>query len=119
VTGSRLASGELDEVVDACDRSRIRVVRDERDDWSEHQPSANEENRFVEEHGWTEYGKWHLGADSEHDNETKEHWKSPTATSRTSTVAASSPPNRGPGSTATDDIKSAAAHVHGMIEAAS
>jgi hypothetical protein len=34
------------------------VVFDERDDWSEHQPSAEDENRFIEEHGWREYAKW-------------------------------------------------------------
>jgi hypothetical protein len=36
------------------------VVIDERDDWSEHQPSAAEENRFIEEHGYGEHAKWHL-----------------------------------------------------------
>lgn len=39
------------------------VVRDERDDWSEHQPTAAEENRFIETHGIREYAKWHLGID--------------------------------------------------------
>ena len=29
-----------------------RAVADERDDWSEHQPSAEDENRFIERHGW-------------------------------------------------------------------
>ncbi|MDX6556682.1 MAG: hypothetical protein QOD86_2877, partial [Miltoncostaeaceae bacterium] len=28
-----------------------RVVLDERDAWSEHQPSADQENAFIEEHG--------------------------------------------------------------------
>lgn len=35
-------------------RSLIRsgdVVRDERDDWSEHAPSTDEENAFIDEHG--------------------------------------------------------------------
>jgi hypothetical protein len=39
-----------------------KAVRDERDDWSEHQPSAEEENRFIEAHGWREYGHWPPGA---------------------------------------------------------
>ena len=38
-----------------------KVVLDERDDWSEHQPSAEEENEFIRRHGLPEYGKWHLG----------------------------------------------------------
>lgn len=29
-----------------------KYVADDRDDWSEHQPSAGEENRFIEEHGY-------------------------------------------------------------------
>ena len=41
------------------------VVLDERDDWSEHQPSAATENAFIEEHGFGEYSKWHLGVDDE------------------------------------------------------
>ena len=28
-----------------------RFVLDDRDDWSEHQPSARDENRFIQEHG--------------------------------------------------------------------
>lgn len=54
-----------------------RVVTDERDDWSEHQPSAEEENEFIREHGFAEYGKWHLGIDDEHDEETKRRYKFP------------------------------------------
>jgi hypothetical protein len=30
-------------------------------DWGEVQPSAEEENRFLESHSWDEYGEWHLG----------------------------------------------------------
>jgi hypothetical protein len=40
-------------------------VLDERDDWSEHQPSAAEENRFIEMHGFAEFAKWHLGIDDD------------------------------------------------------
>ena len=61
-------------------RSLVRdgdVVRDERDDWSEHAPSADDENTFIEKHGWTEYGRWHLGVDDDMDRETKGHWKFP------------------------------------------
>jgi hypothetical protein len=54
-----------------------KFVHDERDDWSEHQPSAADENRFIEKHGFAEYGKWHLGIDDEMDDETKGHYKFP------------------------------------------
>ena len=55
-------------------RSLVRdgkVVRDERDDWSEHAPSAEDENAFVEKEGWTEFRHWHLGIDDREDDETK------------------------------------------------
>jgi hypothetical protein len=54
-----------------------KVVTDERDDWGEHQPTAAQENEFIEEHGWREYAKWHLGVDKERAEETKERYKFP------------------------------------------
>jgi hypothetical protein len=42
-----------------------QLVLDERDAWSEHQPSTEKETRFIREHGMAEYGKWHLGMDDE------------------------------------------------------
>ena len=30
-------------------------------DWGEVQPSAADENAFLESHSWEEYGEWHLG----------------------------------------------------------
>ena len=54
-----------------------KAVIDERDDWSEHQPTAAEENDFIEEHGWREYAKWHLGIDEEHAEDTKERYAFP------------------------------------------
>jgi hypothetical protein len=38
-----------------------KVVYDERDAWSEHQPPAEYENSFIQQYGWREFGKWHLG----------------------------------------------------------
>jgi hypothetical protein len=48
-----------------------KVVRDERDDWSEHAPGADDENRAVEKHGFAEFARWHLGLDEEKGEETK------------------------------------------------
>jgi hypothetical protein len=53
------------------------VVRDQRDDWSEHRPSADDENAFIDRHGIHEYGKWHLGIDADESPETKAHYKFP------------------------------------------
>jgi hypothetical protein len=54
-----------------------RFLDDERDDWSEHQPTALDENEFIREHGFTQYGLWHLGIDDEAPKETKERYKFP------------------------------------------
>ena len=54
-----------------------KVVRDERDAWSEHQPSAARENEFIRRHGWQDYGKWHLGVDDQQSEQTKARYKFP------------------------------------------
>ena len=48
-----------------------KVVNDQRDAWSEAAPTADEENAFIEQNGWTEYSHWHLGVDRREDRETK------------------------------------------------
>lgn len=53
------------------------VVRDERDDWSEHAPSADDENRMIENDGWDAYADWHLGVDREESEETKGRFSFP------------------------------------------
>jgi hypothetical protein len=94
-----------------------KVVYDERDDWSEHQPTAAEENAFIEEHGWDEYAKWHLGVDNEHDEETKERYKFPYGdfekVHRCGLLAAESRASQ----YKYEDIAKAVAHLHGMLEA--
>jgi hypothetical protein len=93
------------------------VVIDDRDAWSEHQPSAADENRFIEEHGFGEYGRWFLGTDDEHAAGTKGRYKFPYGdfenVHRCGVLAAESRA----GQYDHDDIKSAAAHLHGMLEA--
>jgi hypothetical protein len=54
-----------------------KYVVDDRDDWSEHQPSAEQENEYIENHGWKNYALWHLGIDDDADAETKAHYKFP------------------------------------------
>jgi hypothetical protein len=54
-----------------------KAVRDDRDAWSEHQPSTEKENEFIRLHGWREYGRWHLGVDEEEGAETKARYKFP------------------------------------------
>ncbi len=54
-----------------------KAVHDERDDWSEDAPSTDEENAFIEKHGWDEYAKWHLGIDRQASAETKGRFSFP------------------------------------------
>ena len=57
--------------------SNGNVVLDQRDDWSEHQPSTRQENEFIEAHGWDEYANWHLAIDDEASEHTKARYKFP------------------------------------------
>jgi hypothetical protein len=94
-----------------------RVVLDDRDAWSEHQPSAQEENAFIEEHGYAQYGRWHLGVEDEAARETKGRYKFPYGdfadVHRCGVLAAESRAAQRD----YDDIQVAAAHLHGMLEA--
>jgi hypothetical protein len=90
---------------------------DERDAWSEHQPTADDENRFIEKQGWTEYAKWHLGVDDEQAEERKRRYKFPYGdfkkVHRCAILAAESRA----GQRKYTDIELAVAHLHGMLEA--
>lgn len=40
-------------------------------DWREAQPTSEQENDFLEQHSWEEYGAWHLGLTADATDETK------------------------------------------------
>jgi hypothetical protein len=92
------------------------VVLDERDDWSEHRPSAKEENAYLEEHGFTGYQVWYLGVDDEQAETNKGRYKFPYGdfekVHRCALLAAESRA----GQNKYTDIELAAAHLHGMLE---
>jgi hypothetical protein len=94
-----------------------RFVFDERDAWSEHQPSAEDENEFIREHGFGEYGKWYLGINEEKDEDTKARYEFPYGdfedVHRCGVLSAESRA----GQYKHFDIENAAAHLHGMIDA--
>ncbi len=52
-------------------------VADERDDWSDDAPSADEGNDFIDAHGIDEYAKWFLGVDTEATEGTKGRYEFP------------------------------------------
>jgi hypothetical protein len=92
------------------------VVFDERDAWSEHRPSAQQENEFIRAYGLDEYAKWHVGIDDEKREGTKGRYKFPYGDfekgHRCGVLSAESRA----GQYEHYDIQFAAAHLHGMIE---
>jgi hypothetical protein len=46
-------------------------------DWSEVQPSSEDENKFLDKEGWEAYARWHLAYDPEANEETKERYGFP------------------------------------------
>lgn len=94
-----------------------KFVYDDRDAWSEHQPSTQRENEFIESNGFAEYSKWHLGIDDEDNRETKAAYKFPYGDfERVHRCGVLSAESRA-GQYKYLDIERAAAHLHGMIEA--
>jgi hypothetical protein len=92
-------------------------VADERDDWSEHQPTAQQESAFIAKHGWGAYAKWHLGIDDEASEETKARYKFPygdfVRVHRCGVISAESRA----GQYKHFDIEAAAAKLHEAIDA--
>jgi len=94
-----------------------RYVLDERDAWSEHQPSARQENEFIAQHGMGEYRRWHLGVDDEQPADRKGRYKFPygdfAAVHRCGVLSA----EVRAGQYKYDDVESAAASLQGMLDA--
>jgi len=93
------------------------AVHDDRDDWSEHQPSAAEENSFIAEHGMAEYGKWHLGIDESAAPDTKRRYRFPYGDFKDVHRCAVLSAESRAGQYKHEAVKSAAAHLHGMLDA--
>jgi hypothetical protein len=93
-----------------------RFVFDERDAWSEHRPSAQEENEFIRLHGFAEYSKWYLGMNDEKPEDTKAHYEFPYGdfkkVHRCGLLSAESRA----GQYKHYDIESAAHHLHGLMD---
>jgi hypothetical protein len=96
--------------------SEGRFGYDERDAWSEHRPSALEENEFLRLHSFAEYGKWYLGINDEKSQDTKGHYEFPYGHFENVHRCVLTAESRA-GQYQHLDIENAAAHLHGMIEA--
>ncbi len=43
-------------------------------DWSEAQPTTEQENEYLEKHGWDAFGQWHLAIDTTASEQTKDRY---------------------------------------------
>jgi hypothetical protein len=93
------------------------LVLDGRDDWSEDRPSADAESAYIEEHGFTAYARWFLGVDDDRGVSKKGRYKFPYSdfsdVHRCGVISAESRAAQH----RHGQIKGAAAHLHGMLEA--
>lgn len=46
-------------------------------DWSDAQPTADEENQYIDRNGWNTYSDWFLGLDEDENESTKAHFAFP------------------------------------------
>jgi hypothetical protein len=54
-----------------------KFIDDERDAWSDHHPSTQTEEEFIEKSGFFKYGKWFLGVNDEYSEDTKRYYEFP------------------------------------------
>jgi hypothetical protein len=94
-----------------------KFVYDQRDAWSEHQPSAQRENEFIERHGFFEYGKWYLAINDEYREDTKRHYEFPYGDFEDAHRCGILTAESRAGQYKHFDVENAAAHLHGMIDA--
>jgi hypothetical protein len=94
-----------------------QAVHDERDAWSEHRPSARQENEFIAAEGWGEFAHWFLGVDDEHPERTKGRYKFPYGDFRDLHRCAVLSAESRAGQYGHTEIELAVAHLHGMLDA--
>ena len=95
-----------------------QYVFDEKDMWSEHKPSTQEENEYLRKHGLSEYGKWFLGINTEKGENSKERYEFPYSDfARVHRCGVLAAENRA-GQYKHYDIERAAHQLHEMIDGA-
>jgi hypothetical protein len=93
-----------------------RYVLDDRDAWSEHEPSTRRENEFIEQHGIGEYQRWHLGIDDEEPEDRKARYKFPYGDFEEIHRCGVLSAEVRAGQRKYYDIGTAAAHLHGLLD---
>jgi hypothetical protein len=73
-----MATALNDSAVEAA-KKLIRTGKVEKGngDWSEHQPSTEDENEYIASHGLDKYGEWFLAVDTTEDEDNKTRYKFP------------------------------------------
>jgi hypothetical protein len=93
-----------------------RFVVDERDRWSDHQPSAEREDEFLAAYGISEYGRWYLGVDRDVPEDLTGHYRFPYGDfERLHRCGVVSAQVRA-GQYRYYDVEKAAAHLHGLLD---
>jgi hypothetical protein len=54
-----------------------KFIDDEREAWSDHHPSTQTEQEFIDKNGFSEYGDWFLGVNDEYVEESRRHYEFP------------------------------------------
>jgi hypothetical protein len=54
-----------------------KFIDDERDAWSDHHPSTQTENEFIQKNELSEYKKWFLGVNDEYEECSKRYYELP------------------------------------------
>lgn len=54
-----------------------KFIDDEREAWSDHHPSTQTEEEFIEKNGFSEYSKWFLVVNEEYRKESRRHYEFP------------------------------------------
>ena len=93
-------------------------VSDDKDKWSEHQPSSEEENKYIEKNGMDEYGKWYLGIDTDENEDNKGRKNFLMVILNEYIVAELLSAESRAGQYKHFDIEKAVAHLHVMIDVA-
>jgi hypothetical protein len=82
VANQRQTSGPIKVNMAALEHAKMLIneghmIVDGKGAWREQQPSPEQENEFIEQRGFEEYAKWHLGVDERHAEDTKARYKFP------------------------------------------
>src|SRR5262245_23546536 len=94
-----------------------RVVIDQEDNWSGHQPSTAEENEYLRANGFGEYSKWYLAIDQSESPKTKQAYRLPYGDFQRVHLCALLAAESRAAHYKHQDIQEAAAQLHDMLAA--